>query len=227
VDARRSPPAVGAAGPGATSTSPLALRLRRPSWLDPRLAVGVLLVLVSVLVGVQVVAAADRTDPVWAVRSDLAAGTTLAPGDLVVVRMRLSTGANRYLAAGRSPAGLLLVRDVRAGELLPRDSVGPHIHGSLVSIPVSPQHVPSTIRAGQRIDVYATTKGPNGPPQTARVLAAVPVQQVRYPARGVMSSTAEVAIVVRVPAESAVALVRALRSADIDVTVVSTTRSRP
>jgi hypothetical protein len=199
------------------------VRLRRPSWLDLRLVIGLLLVLGSVLVGARIVAAADRTTPVWAVRNDLAAGTALAPDDLVVVRMRVSAGADRYLATGRSPAGLTLTRDVGAWELLPADALRARTDGSMVSIPVSPQHVPSTVRPGQRIDVYATTKGPGGALRTERVLEGVPIQQVRFPPRGVLSATAEVALVVWVPPESAVALVRALRSAEIDVT----TRSRP
>jgi hypothetical protein len=212
-----------AAGPAASPPSPLAVRLRRPSWLDLRLVIGLLLVLGSVLVGARIVAAADRTTPVWAVRNDLAAGTALARDDLVVVRMRVSAGADRYLATGRSPAGLTLTRDVGAWELLPADALRARTDGSMVSIPVSPQHVPSTVRPGQRIDVYATTKGPGGALRTERVLEGVPIQQVRFPPRGVLSATAEVALVVWVPPESAVALVRALRSAEIDVT----TRSRP
>jgi hypothetical protein len=216
AEAQRSPFAAETA-----PSSPPAVRLRRPSWLDLRLVVGVLLVLVSVLVGARIVGTADRTTPVWAVRSDLAAGTALTRDDVVVVRMRVSTGADRYLATGRSPAGLTLVRDVGAGELLPAGAVRAGTDGSLVSIPVSPQHLPSTVRPGQRIDVYATTKGSGGPLRTERVLAGVPIQEVRFPARGVLSSTAEVALVVRVSPESAMVLVRALRSAEIDVTARS------
>jgi hypothetical protein len=211
----RPPAAEAADGP---PPSPRAARLRRPSWLDLRLVIGLLLVLVSVVLGARVVAAADRTTPVWAVRSDLAAGTTLGSGDLVVVRMRVSTGADRYLSAARSPAGLALTRDVGAGEVLPAAAVRPGAGGSMVSIPVSPQHVPTSIRVGQLIDVYATAKAPDGSVRTDRVLTGVPVQEVRFPPRGVLSSTAEVALVVRVPPEAAVALVRALRSAEIDVT---------
>jgi hypothetical protein len=183
--------------------------------------IGLLLVLVSVLVGARIVGAADRTTAAWAVRNDLATGTTLTPDDLVVVRMRVSAGEDRYLATGRSPAGLALTRDVGAGELLPADAVRAGPDGSLVSIPVSPQHVPSTVKPGQRVDVYATTKLSGGALRTERVLTGVPVQQVRFPARGALSATAEVALVVRVPPDSAMVLVRALRSAEIDVTARS------
>lgn len=211
-----------AATPDTAPASPPAVRLRRPSWLDLRLVIGVLLVLVSVAVGAHLVASADRTVATWAVRSDLAAGTALTAGDLVAVRMRVSTGAERYLSASHSPAGLVLSRDVGAGELLPAAAVRPRPPGSLVSIPVSPRHVPPSIRPGQLVDVYATTTaGADRQVRTERILTAVPVEQVRLP------PPAEVGVVVRVPEAAAAALVQALRSADIDVTVVSSKRSRP
>jgi hypothetical protein len=167
------------------------------------------------------VAAADRTSPVWAVRNDLAAGTTLSARDLVAVRLGVTAGADRYLSTERSAAGLALTRDVGAGELLPAEAVRGRPVGSLVSVPVSLQHVPSTIRAGQRIDVYATIRAGEAGARTERVLTAVPVQQVRLPARGALSSSAELTLVVRVPADSALGPVRALRSAEIGVTVVA------
>jgi len=200
--------------------SPPAARQRVPSWLDLRLLLGVLLVLVSVLVGARVVASADRSVQVWAVRADLSAGTTLAAGDVRLVRVRLFSDADRYLAAGRSPAGLTLTRDLAAGELLPRAAVTPRAEGSIVSVPVTPQHVPLSLRAGQRIDVYVTVKVPQGTPRTELVLAAVPVQQVLRPAGGLLSATTQVAVIVRVPSADAAAAVRAVRSGDIDITVV-------
>jgi hypothetical protein len=135
--------------------------------------------------------------------------------------MRVSAGEDRYLSARRSPAGLALTRDVGAGELLPVAAVHGRPEGSLVSIPVGPRHVPPTIRAGQRVDVYATTKVSDGETRTERILSAVPVEGVRFP------PPAEMAVVVRVPDGAATALVRALRSAEIDVTVVSSARARP
>ena len=48
--------------------TPTATRLRRPSWRDSRLLVGVLLVLVSTVLGSVVVARADDRVPVYAVK---------------------------------------------------------------------------------------------------------------------------------------------------------------
>ncbi|GAA1686450.1 SAF domain-containing protein [Fodinicola feengrottensis] len=208
--------------------SPPATRLRRPSWLDLRLVGGVLLVLVAVLVGGRVLASADQAVQVWAVQADLAAGTTLGAGDLRTVRVQLYDSAASYLAVAASPVGRTLLRALSAGDLLPRSALGETPAGSLVSIPVSPQHVPGSLRAGQRIDVYATAKPAAGAvAKTARVLAGVTVQQVRVPDAGVLSSTAQVAVVVRIDDSAAMSLVAAMRTADLDIAIAPPDRRGP
>jgi hypothetical protein len=207
--------------PGSVATSsPVARRRRRPSWLDTRLLLGILLVAGSVVLGIRTISAADRTVAVWQVRTDIATGTTLVASDVRSVQVRISDGLDRYVSASRSPAGLTLSRDLGAGELLPAAALRERVSGSLVSIPVRLQHVPSTLRVGQRIDVFATVKSGESTVRSERVLTGVAVQQLDTPQHGLLSSTAEMAIVVRVPDELAPAVVRAVRAADIDVTVV-------
>ncbi len=100
--------------------SPSAGRLATPSWLDARLVLGVLLVLVSVVVGARVLAAADQTQLVWAAARDLAPGTALEPGDLEAREVRLFATGQQYLAApDQFFVGYVLDRPVLAGELLP------------------------------------------------------------------------------------------------------------
>ncbi len=55
-------------------------RLKRPSWKDPRLLVGLLLVLASVAGVVFLVGSADRTTEVYAARDGIAVGETLTAG---------------------------------------------------------------------------------------------------------------------------------------------------
>ncbi|SHN47810.1 SAF domain-containing protein [Cryptosporangium aurantiacum] len=194
--------------------SPPARRRRLPSWLDLRVVLGVVLVVGSVVAGARLFAVADRTVQVWAVARDLGVGTVLVSNDLVAVRVRLPENAARYLAAnGPEPVGRRLARDVGAGELLPRAALIDRVCGSEVSIPVSTQHVPATVRRGARVDVFATPRGG----ETTRVLAAVTVQStVRGSAVGGGS-----ALVVRVADELTADVVRAVRTADIDVVVVT------
>jgi hypothetical protein len=203
--------------------SPRARRLGRPSWLDLRLIVGALLVLGSVLLGARTLAAADTSVRVWAVTTDLAAGTTLIPADLQVARVRLFSDADRYVGTASSPVGHTLTRDVSAGELLPRAALVTEPAGRLVSVPVAVLHTPEGLRRGQRVDVFATTKPPGGagPARTDRVLAAVPIQAVHAPRGGLAGGGTEYSVLVRVPPQDAQRLVAALRTADIDLVVAT------
>ena len=90
-----------------------------PRWLDTRLVLGVLLVLVSVLIGARVLAGADKSQLVWATNRALAPGSVLAQVDLVPVRVRLFDAASLYLDASEpAPAGYIVSRGLGAGELL-------------------------------------------------------------------------------------------------------------
>lgn len=199
--------------------SPPANRHRLPSWLDLRLVLGVLLVLVSVLVGARVVASANSSVRVWALKHDLAAGTELNAGDLRSVRVRLFDNAEQYIAASKSPVGQTISRDLGAGELLPRNVLVPEPCGSLVSIPVSPQHLPDRVVKGQRIDVFATPKGSQAN-RTDHVLRGVTVQSATRPKGGLIAAGAQWAITVRVPSSQVSSVVKAIRTADIDVAIV-------
>jgi hypothetical protein len=150
----------------------------------------------------------------------MAAGSVLTNGDLRPVRVRLFDNSGRYISTGRSPAGQTLARDLGAGELLPKDALRPEVCGSLVSIPVSAQHLPDPVLRGQRIDVFATPKGSQAG-HVEQVLSGVTVQSATKPKGGLVSTGAQWSITVRIPDDQASALVKAIRTADIDVAVVS------
>lgn len=165
-----------------------ATRARRPSWRDPRLAIGVLLVCVSVLIGARVLAASDDTVVVLAARGPLVAGQQIAADDLTAVRLRFASedDAARYLSADQELAtGTVLLRPVGAGELVPRTAVSSG-GGGLVELPlaVDPGRVPASVRVGSVVDVWATT-GEDGDAggslrerRTERLLIEVPVLSV-------------------------------------------------
>jgi hypothetical protein len=123
------------------AASPRASRLAAPGWLDARLVLGLLLVLVSVVVGARVLSSADRSTLVWAASKDLTAGTLLAEGDLEPVRVRLFESAGRYVgASGQPPVGYVVRGGLGAGELLPE--------GALVE-PVAQDELRLVDRAGR------------------------------------------------------------------------------
>jgi hypothetical protein len=188
--------------------SPPARRLRQPSWLDLRLITGVLLVLVSVLLGAKVVAAADRSVQVWALTHDVSAGTILAVADLRPARVRLFDSAAAYLRVPQSPAGRTVTRTLHAGELLPRSAVIVTPPGAIVSIPVQLGNAPGLAR-GELIDVWSTAKGC----APVQVLSRVPVQEIHEGGGGGLSvDAASTQVIVRVAPAEARRVVTALGS---------------
>lgn len=105
-------------------------RLRRPSWRDPRLVVGVMIVVASVAGIVGLVASQDRTAPVYAADRLLSVGEQVEVDDLRVVEVRIDEVADRYLSAhDELPADLQFVTVVDEGELIPLralDQADPH-----------------------------------------------------------------------------------------------------
>jgi len=137
-----------------------AQRLRRPSWRDPRLLIGLVLLFTSVAVGARTVALADHTEPVYAARHTLPTGTALSPEGLEIVRVRLAGARSRYLDARYPiPRGKVLIRTVGAGEMLPVASIGP-ANGLLyrpVAIPIDGSP-PAGLAPGGRADIWASAK---------------------------------------------------------------------
>jgi hypothetical protein len=137
-----------------------AARLRRPSWRDTRLLVGLVLVLASVAIGARVVALADDTVPVYAARATLPPGTSLSAENLVVARARITGTDGRYLEARDPlPAGRVLLRQVGPGELVPRSAIG-----SAAALTTRPVTVPiegappAGLVTGALVDVWASER---------------------------------------------------------------------
>jgi hypothetical protein len=202
--------------------SPPATRLAAPRWLDARLLIGVLLVLVAVVVGAKVVAEADDTQQVWAVTRDLAAGVTLEPGDVTARPVRLPGGAGRYLAAtGQVPTGFVLTRPVGAGEVLPAAAVaapGASPTQRLVTVPVEPFHFPSDLSRGERVDLYVTPKsGPSGAVAAPRLVLERVVVGGLQERPSTLGGAAGVGVALSVPAADAADVVGAARSGAVDL----------
>lgn len=140
--------------------SPKANRLATPGWLDGRLVLGVLLVLVSVVVGARVLSSADRTQLVWAATGDLAVGSQLQEGDLKQVRVRLFERSGDYVrVSAEPPYGYVVRRGVGADELLPlRSLTRPEtdVDFRYVTVPVQPGHYPTGLDRNQQVDVWLT-----------------------------------------------------------------------
>lgn len=166
-------------------TSPQAARAQAPGWRDPRLALGLVIVAVCVLLGARILAGADDTVAVWSLRHDVTAGTPLARDDLVPVRVHLPGGSTQhYVLASSGPApDAMAAHDLAAGELLPRSAVVTDRGPALVEVPLSvaPDDLPASVRRGAVVDVWVipeTAAAVETRPRARRVLDDVVVIEV-------------------------------------------------
>jgi hypothetical protein len=182
--------------------TPRAARLPRARWLDPRLLLGLLLVLLSVVLGAKIVSGADERVQVWSVTRDLGADTLLSGDDLEVTAVRLDGSARHYVAATEDLEGMALARPVSEGELLPVSAVASPEAQVQRRIVIEVDRVGvAGLSKGQVVDLYAVRETPAGDSASAPelVLAEVTVaEDVRSGGSGFGGggSTAGVALMV-------------------------------
>lgn len=168
-------PSTGRTPATGTPASPAATRLARRRWRDWRLVAGVVLVLVSALLGARLVSALDDTVAVWAARDDLVAGAPLRAADLVAVPVRIESTVNPYLT-GDVPDGYVVARSLGAGELVPATAVVPAAQADrearLVAVSVPVAAVPGPLAAGDRVDVWVVPDALSDPDQPATLLVS-------------------------------------------------------
>lgn len=196
---------------------PIAGRLRRPSWRDPRLLIGLLLIALSVVAVSTIVASADRTTEFYAAKQTLTPGTVVEKSHLVVVSARV--GGTSYLAADAAPWGQVVTRVVEAGEMLPAAALADaeDFDGRPVAVQSS-LPLATGIGPGALVDVYLTVEGADGKPQTSQVGSALVVDQVTRDQSAFGSRTGETVYVV-VPSRDITRFLDALAT-DGEISVV-------
>lgn len=139
-----------------TSTGAGGARLKKPSWKDPRLLVGILLVLASVVGVISLLGAADQTTEVFSAREPIAVGERLTADKLNRVKVRLGDVQQQYLAPESGLAeGLVAVQRIGKDQLLPRESLGrlDALDRKPVAVTID-EALPGQAVAGSRVDVW-------------------------------------------------------------------------
>lgn len=150
--------------PVADIPKPTASRLQRPSWKDARLLVGLLLVLTTTALVSLVVSAADDRVAMYAARTPLVPGQRLGPEHLTRVDVQLEDERSRYLSATTPLApDRFVLREVRAGELVPVSAVGSHAQVTVQPITLTVDAGSAEpLRVGSRVDVYVNPPASGG-----------------------------------------------------------------
>jgi hypothetical protein len=177
------------------------------------LVVGLALVLASVVAGALVVSAADRTRPTYAAARTLLPGQSVERADLAVVGARVAGGASRYLDAREPLApGLVVLRPVLPGELLPRSAVGDPAEVDLrpVTVPVAPE-IADALATGMLVDVWVAERDEDdrGYAEPERLATDVAVGE-RATRRGALGSSSTTAVQVLVGADVVPRLIHAV-----------------
>lgn len=156
-------------------------RLKRPSWKDPRLLVGILLVLASVVGVVSLVGGADKTTEVYAARESITVGEPLTEDDVVRAKVRLGDTEQHYITVEEGlPEGLVALQRVGKDQLVPRESLGTAdaLDRKPVAVTVE-QALPAQAVAGTRVDVWvAPPDAKNGFSEPKLLLPGAEIAQI-------------------------------------------------
>jgi hypothetical protein len=204
-------------------SEPRAVPRRRRFGVDPRLIIGVGLVVASIAGVVGVVQASDQRVTVYTATATLAPGDRVSDGDLLARRVSLDDATGLYLAEGDLPdAGLVATAVVRAGELIPLSALGTAEGTDATTIVLQlAGRVSSSVTPGATVDVWASS-GESVDPSTGLAGRALPpavlapdavVTRVLRP-EGIVSAGDGEAVEVLVPRARVARLLQAIADGD-------------
>ncbi|MET3205654.1 MULTISPECIES: SAF domain-containing protein [unclassified Arthrobacter] len=156
-------------------------RLRPPSWKDPRLLVGVLLVLASVVGVISLVGSADQTTEVYAARDSIAVGEKLTADNVVRAKVRLGETEQQYVTVEAGlPDGQVAVQRIGKNQLVPKESLATvdALDRKPVAVTIDEALPPQAV-AGTRVDVWvALPDARNGFSEPKLLLPGAEIAQV-------------------------------------------------
>ena len=185
--------------------------------LDPRLAIGIALVVASIVGVVSLVATADDSIEVYAAASPVTPGDRVMGSDLVVRSVKLNEASDFYIARGELPAeGFIATRPIGMGELIPTSSLGSHEGLSLTAVVVSPQGgLAETVSSGASVDVWASAETENGGYAAPRVIISGATVVRLVDDDSLVSSARGSALELLVPRSRVARLLEAMSNGDV------------
>lgn len=208
-------------------SSPRASRQTRPRWLDPKLFLGILLVLGSMAAGARIIANADQTAEIWVAKEDIPENSIVTSEMLGVTRVRFTETADseKYL----SPQSKLTpetraVRTIAKGEFVPAKALTdkPDPRLTDIAIPVEGNALTTGLGRGDKVDVWVvpediedqtessgtdTGEDEGGEPVSQNPAAELVLSEVTViglPEGGGLGGSRSSAVTVRFPADDSV-----------------------
>jgi hypothetical protein len=181
----------------------VAQRLRIRPWRDPRLLIGLLLVLGATILGARLAAASDDTVEYWSVSSTVAPGDPVSRDALRATRVRLSAATQgNYIRVDEEFAApldeLVWAHGVPAGSLVGKDSLVPRSTTTRSQLPlrVADGAAPADLGRGDLVDVWVGPGPGDEPADKAKlVLESVRVVESGDDAAALNGSLAQTVLV--------------------------------
>lgn len=139
------------------ATLPLVARRRRA--LDPRILIGIALIVASALGTTALVGALTRTVVIYRAQGAIVAGDRLTSARLEPATVRLGDAAGLYLSGPIPSGGLIATRTIVSGEMVPRSAVGTSAALNTATVVVDlTSSLASEVAAGSTVDLWAAAK---------------------------------------------------------------------
>ncbi len=128
---------------------------------NSRLAMGLGLLIISLLAATLIAKEANRTVLVWATKSELAPGELITANDIMPVSALLPESAKNYLSASAQIIGGVVLRQISTGDLIPASAVSSSsdpLNTKLIPLTVELTDMPLGLGRGDIVDIYAIAK---------------------------------------------------------------------
>jgi hypothetical protein len=148
---------------------------------NSRLAMGLGMLIISLLAATLIAKEANRTVMVWATKSELAPGELITANDITAVSALLPESAKNYLSANAQIIGGVVLRQISAGDLIPVAAISSSsnsLNSKLIPITVELTDMPLGLGRGDVIDIYAIAKRDSKITTPELLAANVSVSQV-------------------------------------------------
>ncbi|WP_346844402.1 flagella basal body P-ring formation protein FlgA [uncultured Rothia sp.] len=165
-----------------SAPSVIAERMHKPGWKDPKLLMGLLLIVISLVAVVGVINATNKTQTYYVANRDISVGDSVEPSDLKVVEVRLGEADGLYLAASEElNQSIHAKQHIQKGELISANALQePDEQGRCQVAIVLDSTVASSFSAGDYADIWVSHQEENGTSYSApiQVIQAAEISQI-------------------------------------------------
>lgn len=165
-----------------SAPSVIAERMHKPGWKDPKLLMGLLLIVISLVAVVGVINATNKTQTYYVANRDISVGDSVEPSDLKVVEVRLGEADGLYLAASEElNQSIHAKQHIQKGELISANALQePDEQGRRQVAIVLDSTVASSFSAGDYADIWVSHQEENGTSYSVpiQVMQAAEISQI-------------------------------------------------